>query len=163
MPEPHENGPFQSDREAHAAAVAAIPPEAGWSILSQAQCSQLMHDALTAAGVDTSAFEDRTVWGLGNWEDYLSATIARWVTAAHEAGKASAAEAEVTEWALSYIHRPAASQGLPARRVIELYPDEARARKAVSDMREMRPEDEPKLMRREVGPWKEVNDAEVPE
>lgn len=158
MPEPHENGPFQSDREAHAAAVAAIPPEAGWSILSQAQCSQLMHDALTAAGVETSTFEDRTVWGLGNWEDYLSATIARWVTAAHEAGKASAMEGAVTEWALSYTHRPNLS-GLPVRRVVEMYPDEASTREAVDGLRELSPEDEPKLMRREVSPWKEMPDA----
>jgi len=59
----------------------------------------------------------------------------------------------VTEWALSYIHRPLAGSGLPARRVIQPYPDEAMAREAVASIREMAPEDEPRLMRRDVGPW----------
>lgn len=150
MPGQHDNGPYESDREAHAAAVAAIPPEPGWSILSQAQHSQLLHDALTAAGVETSAFEDRTVWGLGNWEDYLCATIARWITSAYEAGKAAGPDGAVTEW------------GACRRGEVEPFavgPDEAAVRRLVGDF----PHVVTALVQRQITPWKEVSDAQIPE
>ena len=66
--------------------------------------------------------------------------------------------AAVTEWALSYVHQPKIP-GLPAHRHIQPYPDEAMAREAVDAVLGEAPEDEPKLMRREIGPWKEAPDA----
>ena len=153
-----DRAPFEDERQAHAAAVAAIPPEPGWSILSQAQCSELLHAALTAAGVDTSAFEDRTAWWMANWEDYICAIIARWIASAHEAGTVAGPAGAVTEWALSYTHRPNVT-GMPSRRVIQPYPDEAMAREAVASIDAEAPEDEPKLYCREIGPWKEASDA----
>lgn len=63
----------------------------------------------------------------------------------------------VTEWAIAYTHTP--SLGLSPRRVIQPYPDEDRARGAVAELRRLGPEDEPAVMYREVGPWKEAKDA----
>lgn len=68
------------------------------------------------------------------------------------------AEGAETEWALSYTYRPRLS-GLPVRRVVQPYPDEAMAREAVAAVRDGAPEDEPRLMRREIGPWKDVPGA----
>jgi len=64
----------------------------------------------------------------------------------------------VTEWALSYVHRPNVT-GMSVRRVVQPYPDEAMAREAVAAVLGDAPEVEPKLMRREIGPWKEAPDA----
>jgi hypothetical protein len=82
--------PYESERQASAAARAVIAPEPGWSILSQAQGDELLHRALAASGVQTSGFEDRTAWWLANYEDHVIAIVARWVTSAYEAGKAAA-------------------------------------------------------------------------
>jgi hypothetical protein len=84
-----DHGPYESERQASAAARAVIPPEPGWSILGQAQHSALLHAALTDAGVETSDFEDRTAWWLCCWEDYTTAIIAGWIARAYEAGKAA--------------------------------------------------------------------------
>lgn len=64
----------------------------------------------------------------------------------------------VTEWALAYTHRPD-FPGQAARRVIQPYPGEAEAREAVAEVRRLAPEDEPALMSRKIGPWKEAPDA----
>ena len=147
-----DNEPYENEREAHAAAVAAVPPEDGWTILRKDGCEELLHGALHAAGVETSAYEDGTItWMATHFEDSVVATIARWI--------AQAAEPEpgaVTEWALAYTHRPDLP-GVPVRRILQRYPDEADARESVEEIRRLAPQDEPALMSREVGPWKEVN------
>jgi hypothetical protein len=84
-----DNGPYASEREAHAAAVAAIPPEPGWSILSPAKRGELLHQALAGAGVEISDFEARTARWLSGWEDYVTVIVAGWVTRAYEAGRAA--------------------------------------------------------------------------
>lgn len=141
--------PYENDREAHAAAVAAIPPGPGWSILSQAQCSQLMRDALTAAGVGTSAFEDRTAWWLAGWEDYTCAIIARWIASAHEAGKASATAGSETQWGL----RLTIDDGEP---IFDPYPSEEVARNMVATFQGVF---DTVVVRRDLGPWEEAPDA----
>lgn len=140
-----DNKPYESEREASAAARSVIPPEPGWSILSQAQRAEVLHRALAEAGVETSEFEDSIAWWLSDWGDHYIGIIARWVTAERPG--------TVTEWALAYTHRPSVS-GLPARRVIQPYPSEAEAREAVAEVRGLAPEDEPALARREVTPWR---------
>lgn len=80
-----DKGPYESERQAHAAAVAAVAPDEGWSILREAGCRELLHRALSDAGVETSAFEDRTIAWLAGWEDYVCAIIAGWVTRAAQA------------------------------------------------------------------------------
>ena len=96
------NGPYQNER----AARAVIPPEPGWSILSQAQMNELLHRALAEAGVETSEFENRTAWWLCGWEDYTIAIIVGWIARAFETGKAAGADGAVTEWAVGYTHYP---------------------------------------------------------
>jgi hypothetical protein len=76
------NEPFKDEREASAAARSVIPPEPGWSILSQEQHAELLRRALEAAGVEVSEFESRTAWWLSGWEDYIVSIIARWVAKA---------------------------------------------------------------------------------
>jgi hypothetical protein len=150
------NKPYENDREASAAARAAVPPEPGHAILSQEQHSELLHRAFAESGVQTSDFEDRSLWWLANYEDYLTAMIARWVRAAYENGKAAGPDGAVTEWALAYTHTPNPASGLPPRREVQPYPDEQSARAAVAAVRAEAPEDEPGLMCREVGPWTPV-------
>jgi hypothetical protein len=84
--------PYETARDAHAAAAAAFPPEAG-SVLTAEQNCELLHRALQAAGVTTGAFEDGIARWLGNFEDSSVAVIARWITAA-----AQPPEGTVTEW-----------------------------------------------------------------
>ena len=95
---PADNGPYETERQARAAAVAAIPPEPNWSILSPAQRHELLHRALSGASVETTAFEDRTARWLATWEDHTVVIIAGWVTRAFEAGKAAGPDGTVTEW-----------------------------------------------------------------
>jgi hypothetical protein len=140
--------PYENDREAHAAAVAAIPPEPGWSILSQAQRDRLLRDALTAAGVETSAFEDRTAWGLGNWEDYLCATVARWIAAAHEAGKAAGPDGSATAWGLRYESDDGGDVVMP-------YTEEE-VRQILREAGRTGPATRRTVVTRQVGPWTEA-------
>lgn len=145
-----DNGPFQNEREASAAARSVIPPEPGWSILSQAQRAELLHRALEAAGVETSEYEDARAWWLGNWSDDLVAVIDRWVTRAHEAGLAARGEA-ATEYGVRF--------NLYGSTEESAVPDEAAARRAAESMRENRPDFEPVVVvqreaARPAGPWR---------
>lgn len=127
---------YANEREASAAARSVIPPEPGWSILSQAQRAELLHRALETAGVETSEYEDRTVWWLANWEDSAAAIIARWIA---EASKPK--PGMVTEW------------GACRRGEAEPFvsgPDEAAARRLAEDL----PNAVTGLVRREVTPWR---------
>lgn len=75
--------------------------------------------------------------------------------------RAERAEGTVTEWALAYTHRPNVS-GLPVRRVVQPYPDEQSAREAAAEVLALAPGDEPRLMRRMIGPWEEVPEDDGP-
>jgi len=130
-----DHAPYASEREASAAARAAIPPEPGWSILSQAQRAELLHRALDAAGVEVSEYEDASAWWLGNWSDHLVAVIARWVTEAAEPEPGTE-----TEWAVQIGN----SQEVTSY-------DEGTARHLMAMLRE---NGTPAVLyRREVGPW----------
>lgn len=145
-----DNKPYESEREASAAARSVIPPEPGWSILSQAQRAEVLHRALAEAGVETSEYEDGSAWWLGNWSDDLVAVIARWVTHAHEAGLAAHGEA-ATEYGVRF--------NLYGSTEESAVPDEAAARRAAESMRQNHPHVEPvTVVQREAarpaGPWK---------
>jgi hypothetical protein len=142
-------GPYETEREASAAARAVIPPEPGWSILGQSQHADLLHRALEAAGVETSEFEDRTAWWLAGWEDYTVSIIARWIRRAFESGKAAGPDGAEAEWAL----RIGRSQD------VNTY-DEDVARHMLAMLRENGTPAE--LYRREVGPWTPVPEEESP-
>lgn len=135
-----DNGPYENERAACAAARAVIPPDPGRVILSQSQRYELMQRAFTAAGVSTSAFEETSAWWLANYEDYLSAMIAGWVTRAFEAGKAAGPDGAETEWSLNI----AGAAGLVPY-------EEETARRIVQMMRENGVRVE--LYGRQVGPW----------
>jgi hypothetical protein len=79
-------GPFETEREAHAAALAVEVPVAGSRILSAAQNRQLIGRACEAAGVEMGRYDDRIVEWLAGFEDSTCAVIAGWVTRAHAAG-----------------------------------------------------------------------------
>jgi hypothetical protein len=159
-----DRGPFETEDDARMTPAVRVVYQAydhgqGTGDLSGAP---LILAACEEAGVGTGAYDARIIAWLGNWEPAMCAVIAGLIIRAREAGKTAANEGAVTEWALSYIHRPSLS-GRPARRVVQPYPDEAMAREAVAAIVAEAPGDEPRLMRREVGPWKEAGDAQVPE
>lgn len=82
-------GPFASERDARAAALSAIPPSEGMTILSATQNRQLLSQALEAAGVQTGAFDDRFLDWLSGWEDTFCAVAAGLVARAYAAGMAA--------------------------------------------------------------------------
>jgi hypothetical protein len=95
----------------------------------------------------------------GDWPEGTRLEITARILPPLETGEEApnaAPPGSVTEWALAYTHRPTGLPGLPARRVVQPYPDEQSARAAVAAVRAEAPEDEPGLMCREVGPWTPV-------
>jgi hypothetical protein len=81
------DGPFETDRDAHAAALAAGgPARPGWSILSEAQNRQLLADVCGRAGVVLGAYDERILSWLAGWEDATCAVIAGLISRAHAAG-----------------------------------------------------------------------------
>jgi hypothetical protein len=102
---PSPAGPFDTEREARAAAHAAIPPAAGNSILTAEQNHQLLSRALDAAGVRTGRYDDRITGWLAQWEDATVAAIAGWVQRAAAlpgpGGQAAAVDGEPMHDALT--------------------------------------------------------------
>ena len=130
--------PYETQRQAHAAAVAAIPPGPGQIILNHAQNSQLLRRALDDAGVTTGAFDEQIVSWLANYEDSTVAVIAGWITrAAQSHGEA------VTHWGVRY----------PGEPEVREYDDEEDARRHLIA--------EEVVVSREVaaGPWTEIPEA----
>lgn len=82
-----DNGPYDSERQARAAALAIVPPEPGWSILRHAQCRQLLDLACEAAGVETGEYDKRILEWVSGFEDSACAVFAGLITRAYEAGK----------------------------------------------------------------------------
>ena len=79
--------PFETEREAHAAAVeAGGPPRPGWSILSAAQNRQMLNGACEAAGAELGAYDARILDWLAGFEDAACAVIAGLITRAHQDG-----------------------------------------------------------------------------
>jgi hypothetical protein len=78
-PGTHPAGPFDTEREARAAAHAAIPPAAGRSILTAAESRQMLSRTLEDAGVRMGRYDDRIAEWLTQWEDATVAVIAGWV------------------------------------------------------------------------------------
>ena len=152
-----EHGPFETEDDARMTpAVRAVYQSydhgQGPGDLSGAP---LILAACEAAGVELGAYDARIIAWQGNWEPAMCAVIAGLIHRSHEAGKAAATKGAETEWALSYTYRPRLP-GLPVRRVVQPYPDEMMARGAVAAVLAEAPDDEPRLMRREIGPWTEV-------
>jgi hypothetical protein len=80
-------GPFSTQAEAHAAAVAAAgPPRAGWSILSAEQNREMLTAACEAAGVGLGAYDATILAWLAGWEDGICAVVAGLITRAAAKG-----------------------------------------------------------------------------
>jgi hypothetical protein len=82
-------GPFDSERDARAAALAAVPPDEGRTVLSGAQNRQLLGQACEAAGIEMGRYDDRIVEWLSGWEDAICMVVAGLVTRAYAAGMAA--------------------------------------------------------------------------
>jgi hypothetical protein len=96
-------GPFESEREARAAAHAAVPPAAGSSILAATGNRQLLGRALQDADVTMGRYDDRIVEWLAQWEDSVCAVIAAWIGRANRptAITLTAAQAPIVARALA--------------------------------------------------------------
>ena len=81
------DGPFETEREAHASALAAIPTDSGRVILSRSQNRLLFERACEAAGVELGLFDLRILDWLANYEDSTCAVIAGLVARAAAAGR----------------------------------------------------------------------------
>lgn len=93
---PDEYGPFDTERQARAAAHAVVPPEPGWSILRAPQCRRLFEIACETAGIEPGAYGQRILDWLAGFEDSACSVVADLVVRAHLAGKAWAfTEADV--------------------------------------------------------------------
>ena len=88
-------GPFSTEREARAAAHAAIPPEDGWSILHRDQNRLLLERACNAAGVELGTFDRRILDWISGFEDSSCMVVAGLIERAAEgAAKGSASDAD---------------------------------------------------------------------
>jgi hypothetical protein len=118
------------------------------------QPAGVRREALTAVldGIPLGSYDDRMLAWLAGLDDSTCRALASLM----QRCRLAAPPGSVTEWALAYTHRPTGLPGLPARRVVQPYPDEQSARAAVAAVRAEAPEDEPGLMCREVGPWTPV-------
>ena len=78
-----EAGPYETEREAHEAAIASIPPREGWVILSGKQNRQLLTQACEQAGVTLGAYDQRIIDWLSGYEDATCMVIAGLIARAH--------------------------------------------------------------------------------
>jgi hypothetical protein len=150
-----DNGPYGDKQAARSAAHHAITPEPGWSILRDPQNRELLHCALSAAGVTTGAYDERTITWLAEWEDAVCQVIAGWVTRAHETGRQPEPGTR-TRWAVRYKGR---YHDAPGGFHIQPYDDEDMARRAARQVALIYPPEEPQVMYRTIGPWKEAPDV----
>lgn len=79
------SGPYDTERDARAAALAAGgPARPGWSILSAEQNRLMLAAAIAGAGVETARYDDRIIGWLAGFEDSACAVIAGLITRAHQ-------------------------------------------------------------------------------
>ncbi len=152
----NEYGPFDDEGQVLATRAAAAlraafdaHPGAG---AGDPERLKLLTGACEAAGVDLGDYDIRLLRWLARYENTTCVQLAGMIHRAHQAGLAAQRpEGTVTEWAISYTHTSALfPQG---RKVIQPYPDEGMARAAAAKLRELAPEDGPRVMFHEVGPW----------
>ena len=89
-------GPFDTEREASAAAHAVIPPAPGRVVLTAAQNRQVLDLACAAALVELGAYDARVTGWLAGYEDAMCAVVAGLITRAHAAGGGLTAEGRRT-------------------------------------------------------------------
>ena len=70
------NGPFETEREARAAAHRVVQPEHGWSILHKSQNRFVLEQACEAAGVELGVYDRQILDWLSCFEDSVCAVVA---------------------------------------------------------------------------------------
>jgi hypothetical protein len=75
-PQRSSPGPFETERDARAAAHAVVPPEYGWSILRRPQNRLLLEQACATAGIELGAYDARILDWLAGFEDSMCAVVA---------------------------------------------------------------------------------------
>ena len=78
-------GPFETEREAHQAAIEAVPLDLGSVVLHAAQNHQLLAQACGAAGVELGTYDSLIIDWLAGYEDAICAVIAGLITRASQA------------------------------------------------------------------------------
>ncbi len=81
------NGPFETEREAHAAAHEVVRPEPGWSILHKSQNRFVLERACEAAGVELGMYDRQILSWLSGFEDSVCAVVAGLVARAVAAAR----------------------------------------------------------------------------
>lgn len=157
-----EHGPFQNEREALSTPAAAriraafdAAPGVGASV---PESLAVMTEACAECGVELGNQDLGFLRGVAWGETANAVSLAGMIRRAFEAGKAAGPDGTVTEWGVAY--RPNLL-GVPAVRIIDPEPSEYAARRTVASLREVVPQDESMVMRREVGPWKEAPEGET--
>ena len=79
--------PFETEDQAREAAHQVVAPEPGWSILRAAGRRELLTLALSGAGVEMGAYDERIAAWLAGWDDATCAVIAGWITRAATGGR----------------------------------------------------------------------------
>lgn len=85
------NGPFETEREAHAAAHQVVRPEPGWSILHKSQNRFVVEQACESAGVELGVYDRQIIDWLAGFEDSMCAVVAGLVARAVAAARPGAA------------------------------------------------------------------------
>jgi hypothetical protein len=81
------NGPFETEREARAAAHEVVRPEYGWSILSKSQNRFVLEQVCERAGVELGAYDRQILDWLSGFEDPGCAVVAGLVARAVAAAR----------------------------------------------------------------------------
>jgi hypothetical protein len=81
------NGPFETEREARAAAHQVVRPEPGWPILCKSQNRFVLEQACETAGVELGAYDRRILDWLSGFEDSTCAVVAALVARAAAAAR----------------------------------------------------------------------------
>jgi hypothetical protein len=149
------NGPYESEADARADAHLAVTPEPGWSILRAAGNLELLNQAIQDAGLAIGAYDERVLSWLSVYEDSICQVIAGWVARAHEAGRQPEPGTR-TRWAVRYKGRYRDALG---GFHVQPYDDEDMARRAAREVALSCPPEEPQVMYRTIGPWKEAPDV----
>ena len=81
------NGPFETEREARAAAHQVVRPEPGWSILHKSQSRFVVEQACETAGVELGVYDRQIIDWLAGFEDSMCAVVAGLVARAVAAAR----------------------------------------------------------------------------
>ena len=154
---PADNGPYETARQARAAAHAVVAPETGRVILDRGGNIRLLFLAIEDTGIVTASHENRIASWLADYEDSTMAVIAGWIRRAYEAGKAAGPDGTVTEWGVHW-EPPEGAPNAPVKPDSAQPVDGEDIARIVARIMPPLPGWTGTVMRRQVTPWKEAPD-----